>query len=128
MALPEQITTREYQKFIDHAPGETKVRVSVADAVTTLPQVSARTIENIPITNANSEQSHTFPANTRFYMLRTRNHAKLQIADNSGESATKFITVSPGAVYSSQVFNATTTTIYFQSPIAGTILEAESWA
>jgi hypothetical protein len=27
MALPEQITTREYQKFIDHAPGQTAVRV-----------------------------------------------------------------------------------------------------
>lgn len=128
MALPEQITTREYQKFIDHAPGETKVRVSVADAVSTLPEVATRTIANITIAAANTEQSHTFPANTRFYLLRTRNHARLQIADNSGESSTKFITVSPGAVYSSQVFNAVTTAIYFQSPIAGTIVEAESWA
>jgi hypothetical protein len=128
MALPEQITTREYQKFIDHAPGQTKVRVSVADPVASAPLVTTKTIENVTIASANVEQSHTFPANTLFYMLKARGIGRIQIATASGQSAISYLTVSPGTAYESPIFNGTTVTIYFQSPTAGLVIEMESWA
>jgi hypothetical protein len=125
MALPEQITTREYQKFIDHAPGQTKVRVSVADPVVSAPVVTTRTIENISILAANTEQSHSFPANTLMYRIKARGPGRLELRDASGGD---YLTIWPGSGYESPFFNASAVSIYLKSPTAGLIIEAESWA
>lgn len=125
MALPPQITTREYQKFVDWATDQTAVRVVVVGPVATASQLTARTIENITIAAANTEQSHSFPADTIFYRIKARGPGRLELRDNSGGD---FITIWPGSGYESPPYTSATTTIILKSPTAGLVVEAESWA
>lgn len=92
-----------------------------SDAVTT------GTVENVTIALANIEQSHTFPANTKGFLIQTRGLGRLKLSFTSGASGTTYYTIWAGAYYSQNNINAASTTIYFQSPLAGSIVELVSW-
>lgn len=129
MALPPQITTREYQKFIDAGIDKTAVRVANDGApLATTSSLELPTIINVAIASANVEQSHTFPVDTKRFLVKSRGVGKIKLAHVATESATNYITIWPGAVYDSQEVKANPYTIYFQSPIAGLVVEMESWA
>lgn len=92
------------------------------------PSITAGVVENMTIAAANVEQSHTFPAGTVKFLLKPRGSGKIKLAHTSGNSGTSYLTIHPGSVYSSPEFRPDAYTIYFQSPVAGLEIEAESWA
>lgn len=85
------------------------------------------TVENVSIAVANTEQSHTFPAGSRSIQVKARGGSKLKMSFSPGTSGTTYQTIWPGAVYSQENIGATSTTIYFQSPVAGLVVEMTSW-
>ena len=129
MTLPNQIVDREYQKFIDVSPGETAVRVGNDGApFITTSSIGAPTIANIVIAAANTEQSYSMPASTKRYLIKPRGNGSIKLAHVSGQSGTNYLTIWPGAVYDTWEIKADTYSVYFQSPVAGLVVEIESWA
>ena len=94
----------------------------------TSPALTQGKVENATIAAANVEQSHTFPANTKAFMLQARGNAKIKMSFDAGTSGTTFHTIWPGAFYCRDSIAAASTTIYFQSPLAGLVVELTSWA
>lgn len=86
------------------------------------------TVENVTVTLANTEQAYSFPAYTRSITVKARGPAKAQLAFEPGSTGTEFFTLWPGAVYTQEGISAPLTTIYFQSPVAGLVLEMISWS
>jgi hypothetical protein len=126
VALDPNINTREFDKFVDDA-GETAVRVKGSiSAVDTRPTVG--TVENLTVTTANVEQSHALPANTKCFSIQTRGAGKLRLGLSSGQSSTSPWTIYAGGYYASPAINSASTSIYFQSPTAGLVLEVMSWS
>jgi hypothetical protein len=82
-------------------------------------------MELATIASANVEQSHTFPAGTRRFMMKARGPSKIKLSHTSGGA---YMTIWPGAFYCSPEFAAAAKTIYFQSPTAGLEIEMESWS
>lgn len=89
--------------------------------------VTTGKVENATIAVANVEQSHTFPAYTKSFMLQARGNGKIKLSFDSGTSGTTYYTVYPGAYYCQGDIGSASTTIYFQSPNAGLVLELVSW-
>lgn len=129
MALPQQIVDREYQKFIDVSPGQTAVRIGNDGApLGTTSTLAVPTIANVAIASADTEQSHSFPAGTKRFFVKPRGAGKIKLSHIATQSGSNYITIWPGAVYDSNEVAASPYTIYFQSPIAGLVVEMESWA
>ena len=80
------------------------------------------TILNVSIPVANTEVSQALPANTKHFIIRSRNKGKLQVSFTSGQSGSNFFTIPAGSSYEDENFY-TSLTIYFQSSKAGDILE-----
>jgi len=80
------------------------------------------TILNISIPNADTEVSQILPANTKRFIMRSRNKSTIKFSFTSTESGTKFITIPPGATYEDENFY-TNLTVYFQSSKMGDTLE-----
>lgn len=90
--------------------------------------ISSPTIANETATLATTEYSYALPSGTKFFRLKARNNAKLQLAYVATETSTNYLTVSPGFEYESPQFEIDTSiTVYFQSSKAATVIEIESW-
>jgi hypothetical protein len=85
------------------------------------------TIYNISITLANTEVSQVLTTNTKNFTVKVRGNSKLQIAFVSGESSTNFITVPPGAVFTSEGLNFSGT-LYFQTTQPSQVVEILEWS
>lgn len=92
------------------------------------PSVSTPLNHTITIAAANVEQSFTFPAGTKKIGFKARQTAKIQYGWAIGDSSANFTTLYPGSIYQSEMFNKSSLTLYFQSPLAGLIIEAQSWS
>lgn len=92
------------------------------------PSVTDGLVENVTIALANTEQSHTFPAGTKLFLLRARSAGKLQLSHTAGTSGSAYVTIPAGCSYRTPDFFNALKTIYFQSPTAGLVVEIESWA
>jgi uncharacterized membrane protein len=90
--------------------------------------VSTGTVENVTIAVANTEQSHTFPANTKKFTVKARDAGKILLAFALGQSGVEYHTISAGAFYGAEGVVAPAMTIYFQSPVAGLVVELTSWS
>jgi hypothetical protein len=90
--------------------------------------VASGTVENVVIALADTEQSHTLPANTKSFLVQARGTGKVQMSFTALTTGTEFYTIWSGAFYSKDNINAASTTIYFRSPIAGLVVEFISWA
>ena len=85
------------------------------------------TIVNIPISLANTEQSFSFPANTRKFLLRIRDgDGKIKIAFVPGQSGTTYLTIGAGSYYSEDV-NISGKSLYFQLTKPNKIIELLYW-
>jgi hypothetical protein len=84
-------------------------------------------ITNIAVPAANTEQSHTFPANTKKIKIRARGNSIIKYSFNSGQSGTNYITIFPGNTYEETDLKLTSVTVYFQLTKAGDIVEILSW-
>lgn len=94
-----------------------------------IPGVTSPTVANVSIPTANIEQSYTFPADTKrfFLKLRSPSSATLKVAYTASTSGTVFLSLSPSAGYFEGEIDAVSLTIFFQSTLAGEILEILSW-
>lgn len=80
------------------------------------------TITNYTAVSANTEYSIALPSSTKTFVLRSRGLGQIILAFNSGETATKFITIPGGSSYKDENFY-TSQTIYFQTTVAGDTIE-----
>lgn len=85
------------------------------------------TVYNVSVPIANTEVSQGLSSGTKAFTIRVRGTAKLQLAFNSGQSGTQYITVSPGASYTAEglEFNGD---LYFQTNKASQIVEILEWS
>lgn len=90
--------------------------------------VSTPTIENVEIVAADTEQSHTLPANTKRFTLKNRGTGLLKLAYAAGTSDTNYYTVEPGTTYDESEIRKDALTFYFQSSKSTDVLEIISWA
>lgn len=78
-------------------------------------------ITNLVIGLAATEFSHVLNSNLRTLIIKARSRAELKIAFEVGESSTKYITISRGAVLTLNDLEFNSKTLYIQSDIAATI-------
>ena len=91
--------------------------------------ISTGLVEHAVIAFANVEQSHTLVNGTQRFLLRARSNGKILMSHTNGNSGTLGLTIRPGAVYESPLFAPLSgRQIFFQSPIAGLVIEIESWS
>lgn len=80
------------------------------------------TIYNASIIAVDTEQSQALPANTKEFLIRSRNKGTMRIAFASGDTNTDYLTIPAGASYEVKQFFSNVT-IYFQSNKPGDIIE-----
>lgn len=92
--------------------------------------VTARepTIYNLSMPVASTEYSQALSAGTKKIMIRMRVPSRSRFAFVVGGTATAYITLEPGAVYSDENFKLVNATIYLLSEAAGQIAEILEWA
>lgn len=95
---------------------------------TDVPKHTTGKVENAVCTLANTEYSHTFPANTKTFLVQARGNGTIKLSFDVGESGTVYHSIWPGAYYAMGFIVEPSTTIYFQSPVAGLVLELTSWS
>lgn len=72
------------------------------------------TIFNVLAATAGTEYSQALPANTKGFIIRSRNRSNLQLAYTSGQTGITYLTIPAGASYEdSNLYTAQT--IYFQA-------------
>lgn len=85
------------------------------------------TVENVSVIQADTEQSHTFPAGSKAIQVKARGPSKVKMSFSPGTSGSVYQTIWPGSAYFQENIGAASTTIYFQSPVAGLVVELTSW-
>lgn len=109
------------------------VNLSISDGIDLIkgiyPQyfVFAPTVENIVLTDADAEYAHILPAATRRYMMIVRGPGSIKYSFAVATSGSTYVKLIPGAFVSNGDIGAPSVTIYLQSPVAGTVVEIESW-
>ena len=91
--------------------------------------VTTPEIENITVASANIEYTHTLPANTKYFKLKSRNDSVIKLSFTNGESNVKYIKICPGFQYESPVsFEiGASISLYFQTSKINEVIEIESW-
>lgn len=81
------------------------------------------TIVNLTLTSANTEYSVTLPRNVGTITIQSRTSADFKIGVTSGQSGTTYFTIKSGNAYYETTIAMDGTTLYFQSPNAGQVIE-----
>lgn len=88
---------------------------------------SRPTIENINITDADTEYSYELPEGTKRFSIKLRDLGhELKVCFVSGED-TNYINVSSGKSYSENNIKGSKNTLYFKSPSVSQTAEIISW-
>jgi len=135
---PAVCTVQEAErlKFKTDGTGEICVRTCDSDALIELKAILAAlggssnttsTTFNITLGPVNTEQSQALPANTKGFILKSRNNAPLKISYVATESGTKYVTLNKNGVFTDDNFY-TAQTIYFQSPNTGDVVEIVAYS
>lgn len=122
--------------FVDPATGT--VDRAVCDEITheKLDQVIAgvgggvdttATIFNVNIISAGVEQSQALPANTKRFIIRSRNNAQLRLAYTTGGTSSSYLTIPRGNSFEDEEYYASQT-IYFQSTQPGDVIEIVAYS
>lgn len=121
----------ENEKFALNSNNDVVIRVADDDALVVLEAISAalggtvnvtRTIYNVALGPANTEQSQALPANCKGFLIKTRGRATLKLAFTSGQSGTNYVSLARNAVHTDS-FMSTAVTLYFQSPQTSDVVE-----
>jgi len=78
------------------------------------------TIFNVSALSASTEYSQVLPANTKRFIIKSRGNAVIQLANNTGQTNTNYITIPGGAVYENTNFYSSKT-LYFEVDKADTV-------
>lgn len=92
----------------------------------TIVGASTPTIYNVSAPTAGTEYSQTLSTNVKKFTIRCRDNAKTQLAFESGESGTNYITIRPGTVYSEESLGFTGV-LYFQTNKNTQTIEIWEW-
>ena len=85
-------------------------------------------IQNVPITDANSEMIISIPNGTKKILLKVRDYsASLKISYTPGESGTNYISVIRGNSYSENNISISGNKIYIQSTKPNVVVECLTW-
>jgi hypothetical protein len=90
--------------------------------------ISTGLVVNQTAVAANIEYSYTVPAGTKYFRLKTRDNAVLQISYTALTTGTTYKTIWPGDEYEPPFEIDTAVTLYYRSSKAGTVLEIELWS
>jgi hypothetical protein len=77
-------------------------------------------------TLANTEYSQVLPTGTRMFKINYRSGGIMKWAYHTGTS-TNYFTLNKHTYESRAIIAGSTLTLYFQSPVAGTVVELETW-
>ena len=80
------------------------------------------TLYNVTVATANSEESQVLPANTKYFIIRSRNKGKLRLAYTSGGTSTNYMTIPTGTSFDDMNFY-TSIELFFQSNKPGDVIE-----
>jgi hypothetical protein len=83
---------------------------------------------NFLATSINVEYQLVIPDDTKRYIFKTREKAKVQIAFEPGESNTNYFTLKPGVSHSEENIKTTSKVIYFRVAKPNTTIEFMSWS
>lgn len=83
-------------------------------------------VYNVSVPLANTEVSQALSANTKKFLIRVRDSARMQLAYEATESSTNFVTVPSGCTYEESELNFTGT-LYFQTNKASQLVEIVEW-
>lgn len=84
-------------------------------------------ITNFSIPLANTEYKFDFQLNTKKFIIRSRNPAKIQFAFLLGESSTNYFTIPVGCSFTEEGIQLQNKSLFVQSSSAATILEILEW-
>lgn len=98
----------------------TTARAKVAAATTP-------TIYNLAMPTAGTEYSQELSKGTKKILVRARLKSRAQIAFVSGDTATLFFTLEPGAVFFEENLDLSDAIIYVQSTAANQVMEILEW-
>lgn len=116
--LPPGLATEAKQdEMIDAIQG-----ISILVPVATNP-----TIYNVSMPLANTEYSQSLSNNTKRLLIRCRTRSDIRFAFQPGHTATTYVTLKGGAVYSEENLDLDGATIYLRSTEAAQIVEILQW-
>lgn len=122
--------------FIDDANGTVDRAVKDEDAGQKLDAIinalggSADTtpiIYNLNIINQGTEYSQALPANTKAFIVRSRNKGRLRLAYSTGGTNADYVTIPTGSSFKDTNFY-TSITVYVQSTKPGDIVEIVAYS
>lgn len=89
------------------------------------------TVSNVPLTLANTEYSHAFGTNTRYWSMQCRTAFDVRYAFATGKVAgptAPYMTMKSGGAYNTpENLNNAGTTLYLASAQAGVVVEILEW-
>lgn len=93
------------------------INVNVVSSADTTPAIF-----NVSAAVAGTEYSQVLPANSKKFVLKSREKATIKLSYTNGTSGTNYITIPPGAVFEDNNFYLAQT-LYFQSNKNGDTIE-----
>ena len=88
--------------------------------------VTNPTVVNQSVVTANVEESYTFPAGTKRFILRSRSKGNMKVSYTLGDSSVNYMTVYAGNYYEELNIDFGDT-IYFQTDKSSDTIEILSW-
>lgn len=82
---------------------------------------------NVVCTVAGTEYDQALPANTKKFLIKARGGA-LKVCFTEGQSGTTYMELEIGKAYWEDLIEPESLTLYFQSPVAGTVAEIVVWS
>lgn len=130
VALRTMLVDKLGNRYTETNPLPVDATINVDHLNVDIENPGAPTIINITVPDADTEQSYTFPANTKRFKMKVRGgRSKIQIAYESGESGTNYFTNEMGNIYQSgDIDPLYPFVVYFQCNKDAQVIEIESWA
>lgn len=82
---------------------------------------------NVVTVVSGTEYSQALPADTRSFLIRTRENATTRFSFTSGGTNTTYIEMPPGSSYEKDNLKLASSTIYFQTNVSGATVEILAW-
>ncbi len=92
------------------------------------PSRNPNIINSVSPVMANTEFTETIPGTVKQFIIRARGNSEIKLAFNTGETSTKYITISKHASLSQENLDATNLTIYLKTNQGSETVEIFYWS
>lgn len=116
--------------YIPSDPAKESGKLTDIAAIAYLLRATTPTIYNETMTNANAEYSQALPANTKKFLVATRDRTAFRLAFVTGKVATPtapYMDVVANETYFEDMVSLAAQTVYFASASTGKIIEIIAW-